>query len=763
MNGAAEAILEELLRESQTQSALLRKLAGGYTGAGTSSGTTGNTSNSGGLSGIVNTMSALNPVLKTVTTAFTAIGKVLNFISGIFSGLGNILTSVVGHLVNLGENLFDFAKQVQEGTGKFSDFLKVFKDLPLVGRVFDFFGNIVKLEETILNQYQKLTSSGASFGGSLEEVRQTAADAGLTLNEFSEIVARNSETFAKMNGSVTDGMKYFAETNKKLIGPNSEYQQAIFGMGYTAEQATGVLELLFKQQGRLGRENLMSSDQMAKKTMEYMTTLDDLTKITGISRDQQMDAIKQEANDAQYQQSLVGKTRDATEKAANNLAAANAAGGKDLADMVKNWSIGLKIPVNDVQKSMMTFVPELQGMLDDITSRVDNGTISAEQSRVYTERTLLRAGQIYNQRTAEQGIQLRASGMAINQSMMNAGRAVGDGANAVENAMTKAAKDHEKSQGSLAGKLGSTEQNVKQLGISMWNFVYRVIEPLMPTILNIGTKLNTFFTDTFSDKSPIVKTLTEYAQKFGDGTLEIATAFFGEGGSIGKGFTSLFKNLSEGLTLLWKEVKNPVMKFWQEDLGPMIEKLFNNIMNFIKPILSDSIKDIIHDVTGLGDSSETRKSRQSWQQTDVYKDWAEKTQKSLGGHGLEQLTLFNGWQPMSEGTKFEKFLRDHPEADNQPPKDQPKEKENRHSGTIGMTGSWWEKNDATLNVKSGESVITPSQMDQIVNTSSQKGMGEALQQLNSLTAQMLHYMKQTADHTRRTYDATKALNGDLFQ
>jgi hypothetical protein len=87
----------------------------------------------------------------------------------------------------------------------------------------------------------------------------------------------------------------------------------------------------------------------------------------------------------------------------------------------------------------------------------------------------------------------------------------------------------------------------------------------------------------------------------------------------------------------------------------------------------------------------------------------------------------------------------------------------RHSGTIGMTGNWWEKKDATLAVQAGESVVTKSQMDQIINTASQTGMAESIQQLNSLTAQMLSVMKQTADNTKRTYDATRALNGDLFQ
>jgi hypothetical protein len=76
-----------------------------------------------------------------------------------------------------------------------------------------------------------------------------------------------------------------------------------------------------------------------------------------------------------------------------------------------------------------------------------------------------------------------------------------------------------------------------------------------------------------------------------------------------------------------------------------------------------------------------------------------------------------------------------------------------------MTGSWWEKSDATLNVQAGESVVTPSQMAQLT---SQNGVADGIQQLNSLTAQLLSVMRQNTDYTQRTYNATKELGGNLF-
>jgi hypothetical protein len=86
----------------------------------------------------------------------------------------------------------------------------------------------------------------------------------------------------------------------------------------------------------------------------------------------------------------------------------------------------------------------------------------------------------------------------------------------------------------------------------------------------------------------------------------------------------------------------------------------------------------------------------------------------------------------------------------------------RHGGTIGMTGSWWEKESAPLNVQAGESVVTQDQMRQIVDTASQSGLAEAINRLNNMTAELVKATKQVAANTAATVDATKSLNGNLW-
>ena len=79
-----------------------------------------------------------------------------------------------------------------------------------------------------------------------------------------------------------------------------------------------------------------------------------------------------------------------------------------------------------------------------------------------------------------------------------------------------------------------------------------------------------------------------------------------------------------------------------------------------------------------------------------------------------------------------------------------------------MTGNWWEKSDATLNVQQGESVVTQDQMAQIVGAAGQNGLAESIQQLNSLVALQVKYAKETAEYARRNVDATRSLDGNLF-
>jgi hypothetical protein len=91
----------------------------------------------------------------------------------------------------------------------------------------------------------------------------------------------------------------------------------------------------------------------------------------------------------------------------------------------------------------------------------------------------------------------------------------------------------------------------------------------------------------------------------------------------------------------------------------------------------------------------------------------------------------------------------------------------RATGSLGSSGTLFEDFGAgTQTMLHGkEAVVTPGQMDKLMATAGaagQNGLAESIQQLNSLTAQVLRAMKETSENTKRSVDAINALGNNLY-
>jgi len=359
-----------------------------------------------------------------------------------------------------------------------------------------------------------------------------------------------------------------------------------------------------------------------------------------------------------------------------------------------------------------------------------------------------------------------------------------------EQALQQANLDQANAATGSAARLAKAEQNIKTFGSNMNDIFMELIGPLTGPLMTFSTSIlktiteftksegftNTIkeVTNTMNDVFDWLSTaLTESKEVIGDvfkwlGTsfTQIKSAFEWEG--IKGGFTKIFEKIGQGIGNIWQYVEPGFTKLW-ESATPSLISAFNGIVDFISPYLKkaldvviDSVNDWIYEKTGIGESSADRQQRQMLEQTKYYQNWMEDQKKKiglLGNNGLQQVGL-TGYSDMDKKAIFEKFQSDRSVNSTDAIRASGGQ---RHSGTIGMTGNWWEKEDTTVNIQKGETVVTPSQMEQIVGAASQTGLAQSIQQLNSLTAQMLTQMKQTAEYTRRTYDATRALGGNLFE
>ena len=742
MNGVSEALLEELLKSNQAQVAVLQKLANSFSSTNASSPTAG-------LAGTSKAATGLSVALNVLQSGF-------NLLSGLLSRMGSIVGQTIGHFVNLGENLFNFAKQAAYGTAQLSDFINVFKDLPLVGRAFQLFAGVIKYQEELLVVYRNLSNSGATFGGSLQSMNSAANQAYMSLGEFAKVVGNNSDLFSGLGaGNVDRGIVAFVDANKRLMGPDSEYSQGILGLGVSAEQASEFLTTTMRAQGFKDKQSTATADQLAKYTNDYVKTLDEMSRLTGVRRDQ-LDAEVKKAEGDQLFQTYLDSLDAGSSAAVQNMLAMAAPFGTAAVEEVKNRLRGLDTPITEAGTNLaiMSGGASLAG---EGLRKALKGT--AEEQQAAMSRYLGNIASATGGLVKSVGTVGQAAGVLGNMvpaEFQRISRIMQAGGLTFEQAMKKAAEDSAKAAKGPAGAFAEAQQNVKRFGSNMNEIFMKLIGPLVePLVKFSGGLLESINTLISSDGfaavvDKVTKTMTKMIEWAGGAFKKISDAF-GDG-DWKKAFSEAFKQLKEGLGNIWEVIKPTMVELWNTVLKPAFVGLLDLMWGAFKEWLFGP------SAQQLQEQGQQKKEQKVAVRVDeaYYKNQA--TEQLAGKEGVTAIQINELAKKLKEQAIAEneaEMRRLNARTQAQPPV--------RHSGTIGMTGNWWEKKDATLAVQAGESVVTKSQMDQIINTASQTGMAESIQQLNSLTAQMLSVMKQTADNTKRTYDATRALNGDLFQ
>jgi len=148
----------------------------------------------------------------------------------------------------------------------------------------DFLGpaarEVAKELDTNIDMFRGLAQSGATFGSSLLEFRDSASRAGMPLVQFQELVQDNTQVLAKMFGSVNQGVVQFVELGRGL---RRFTMDELAGFGITMEDANEFLGTFTELQRAQGRSQGMTAQQLLQGTQGYIKNLTQLSRLTGQS------------------------------------------------------------------------------------------------------------------------------------------------------------------------------------------------------------------------------------------------------------------------------------------------------------------------------------------------------------------------------------------------------------------------------------------------------------------------------------------------
>lgn len=750
MNGATEATLAELVAVAQSMNVNLIKLQGLFKNM-SSSGSGSGGSTTGSSAGVTSSLNPLSMAFNVATGAVNAVGSVLGVMGSILGKVVGVATGLVSSLYNLG------VATAISGT-KISDFYAAFEKIPLLGIGFGILSDIIRYQEQLLEFFQQIAMSGATFSGSLTQMKSAATRSYMTMQDFATVVKENSEIFAQMGGTAMTSINKFVDIQNKLLGPKSEYANMLYGMGYTAKTTGDLLAYYMKIQATVNKEEQQSTEEIIKGTAEYARELNLLSQLTGTNAKElqkQADAIAREDAYRMYKTTIGG---DKAAREMQVITTLTRTAGKEIAEMYRDSYAGILARTEEQRKAGVMVGKPLYDFLANIRRMTDAGASQAQLTE-YARQESVKMGMIVNQTgRAFQGIGPAMSSMykpvvqlaEFYQSQKDLPTLAKNEAAARKN-MADAAKGN-------AAALERAEQGIRNFGEKILGIASQILGPFIPILQAFANGIVSLTADN-SKFMIAIRNITNW----------MTTAFtelknsYKEGG-ISSMFKTLFAKLSEG----WQNTKNFMAPFitelaewWKKDAAPVIAGVMESMLEWIIAALRKNSR-VMRFLFG-----ETSGEKISSNQSEI-EDLRAKIKTQTEFVNSLRAKDPNDRQIASRITSIGQFenriveLTAEIEKLGGGTRAVPARPAPRHGGTIGMTGSWWEKQDATLNVKAGEGVFRQDQMAQYIDASGQNNLAESIQQLNSLVALQVKYAKETAEYARRNVDATKNLDGNLF-
>ena len=297
-------------------------------------------------------------------------GKALDrYTMGLFSGIGNTVNAIGGlgnELLSGGDRISDFGQHV---TGLVSKF-------PIVGGVVGQFGQtMLNMMDSQIDTYRTLSNGGIDFGDSLFEMQSKAAQAGIKMETLAGVLGENSQLFAQAFGGATKGANEFSKITKIV----QQSQQQFSALGMTMEDVTEFTADYIELQMIQGRMEGRSAKSLAKGTTEYVMQLDQLSKVTGMSRKQIADEMKSQSMDGRIS-ALIMNMDDKMKQQLNSSLTMIKGASPEMENALKELVATNGVPLSEFGKSLIRTNPQFAEMARGLR----DGTLTAEQFATQT-------------------------------------------------------------------------------------------------------------------------------------------------------------------------------------------------------------------------------------------------------------------------------------------------------------------------------------------------------------------------------------------
>jgi hypothetical protein len=548
-----------------------------------------------------------------------------------------------------------------------------------------------KFSEIVGNNTQdleKFTNIGSSFGNSLNAMKIAAAESRVSLEDFYEILEKNNKSFAGLGGTVAEGSKEFAKLSRSFY--DSGFAENLKQMGYTGKELNEVLAL----QVGISKSNMETTEEgrtrSLKSAAELAYQMDEISKLTGKTRKEQMESMKEQQRDMKLEAALRQQTAGMSKEDADayrkqvmaHIEEVKNTMGPAAANAAKEIATSGTLQTQASRQYVATHGEAAQSMIKSTQLIKERDFAEAERER---RRAQAEAIAIQDNKAYQDLIIHNTKVAGVVGDSMTATQPLYDGVkNQLQGTGTQIVNLGDKA-GEVAGALGTMRESVKK--------EQEARDPLTSLMVRTADRLK----DAEAALTRQVRsTMTDPNQGLGK---EMMDASNRRSGGVAPKTTpeDIAAKRNEAIQAQ-KEGKDVVFGYrdaYERAAKPIVD-------NFVKPAT---------ELMGTG---------------------VKLADKGLSAAGTFAENLGKEINAINEVLGRNKAKA--AESTNTGPDAQ---KEKRDSGTLGLTGMMFEPKDIVTKVQKGESVMTETQMKSLMKGSQTQGM-------ESLLREMVTGMKQTS-------------------
>lgn len=171
--------------------------------------------------------------------------------------------------------------------------------------------------EKYAKAYESAGKVGISFADGLGGLKKSAADAGLTVQQYGNVVAANAELLQKTGLGVTGGMK---KVSASMKAGGEEFTTQMLNLGISYEEQASLTAQYSAQMNAAGKLRSMSDAEVAAGTVKYAKDLRVLSDIIGADAKAKTEEAKKQALRASIMNKLGPEERERFQAAYRSLA-----------------------------------------------------------------------------------------------------------------------------------------------------------------------------------------------------------------------------------------------------------------------------------------------------------------------------------------------------------------------------------------------------------------------------------------------------------